>query len=59
MESNNTAYNEYILCQDCTCGQVFFMQPDVTSDSEFHCPRWGKDVKHVGICKYFTDVKDK
>ena len=54
MEAVDTAYNQYVLCPDCEYGLGCF----VSSNQAFRCPRWGTDVKNVGICKYFKRCKN-
>ena len=51
MEAIDTAYNEFILCPDCESGN-----PDIVATSEFYCPMWSKEVKNVGICKYYRKL---
>ena len=62
MESNNTAYNQYLLCAEC---QFCPIRDSVTPDTKFYCRRAG-EVQKVGICKYFKrfggsngDYRDK
>ena len=49
MDYNDTAYNQYVLCSDCEFGLNEF----TSAAQEFKCPRWGDNVKNVGICKYY------
>ena len=52
MEFDNTAYNNYVLCQDCR----FCSTNDICKDKVFYCPKWSGEVKSVGICKYYEKV---